>query len=99
MSRRKILEERDYDSRLRTPSVVTGFWYNFADRKDPVAIDVHLRDDFGPNAAGVQVADDLVLNDYHKPGRPHEHNHHKSYGYLRCPEVSGTYQILSRPVG
>ncbi len=38
--------------------------------------------------AGVGVKHDLVLNDYHKPDQPQERNHHKSYGYLRTPEMS-----------
>lgn len=86
----KIIEERDYDGdgrkRVRTPSVVTKKWVNYADRKDPVALDVHLGDDYGPNARGVRVEDDLVSNGYRGPsGDP---NHHKSYGYLRTPELS-----------
>jgi hypothetical protein len=68
---------------VRTPSVVDK-WTNFADRRDPVAIDVHLSGDFEANSNGVAVRDDLVINDY--PGSPPIH--HKSYGYLRAPEVS-----------
>ncbi len=67
-------------SRARTPSVVDR-WTNFADRRDPVAADVFLKGDFEANDRGVEVVDDLVINDY--PG-----NTHKSYGYLRAPEVS-----------
>lgn len=87
---RKIIEERDYDGkgreRLRAPSVVSGSWVNYADRKDPVALDTHLRDDYGPNAKKIQVKDDLVANGYLSPSD--EPNHHKSYGYLRTPELS-----------
>lgn len=86
--RAKIIEERDYDPKVRTPSVVRNSWVNFADRKDPVAADVHLADDYGENASGVQVKDDIVLNDYTVPGKEQKHNHHKSYGYLRTPELS-----------
>ena len=71
---------------VRTPTIVTGRWTNFADRRDPVAFDTHLRDDFKANKAGVRVTDDLVLNDY--LGAKGEHNYHKSYGYLRSPELS-----------
>jgi hypothetical protein len=65
---------------VRTPSIVKK-WSNFADKRDPVAIDTHLAGDYEPNDSGVQVRDDLVLNDWGKI-------HHKSYGYLRTPEVS-----------
>ena len=86
----KIIEERDYDGsdaeRVRTPSVVARKWVNYADKRDPVALDTHFADDYGPNRSGVQVEDDLVLNGYVSPsGEP---NYHKSYGYLRAPEVS-----------
>jgi hypothetical protein len=84
----KIIEERGYDSRVRTPSVVRNSWVNFADRKDPVAADVHLEDDYGENAVGVKVKDDIVINDYTAPGQEQKRNHHKSYGYLRTPELS-----------
>jgi len=77
------------DARVRTPSIVEEDWTNFADRKDPVAADIHLADDFAANAHGVQVRDDLIANDYFqmKDGE-RKQNHHKSYGYLRSPEVA-----------
>lgn len=100
----KIVDERTYDKksskRLRTPSIVSQNWVNFADRLDPVALDSHLSDDFSENAKGVKVKDDLVLNDFRKPKKGKsggtegdrdskgKNNHHKSYGYLRTPELS-----------
>lgn len=93
----KIIEEREYDgeadaARVRTPTIVTGSWLNYADPKDPVAADVHLRNDYQENRHGVRVIDDLVENDYlvplRKPGQERKRNHHKSYGYLRTPELS-----------
>lgn len=87
-----IFNETDYEEkkkRVRTPSIVQN-WANYADRKDPVAFDAHLEDDYAPNKNGVKVKDDRVLNDYQikKPGGRIEENHHKSYGYLRTPEIS-----------
>jgi hypothetical protein len=82
----KIIQERGYDAVVRTPSIVTKSWVNFADKKDKVAIDSHLRDDYDENRTGVRVIDDLVANDY--KGNLGDHNHHKSYGYLRTPELS-----------
>ncbi len=100
----KIIEERAYDKkasrRVRTPSIVTQSWTNFADRLDPVALDSHLSDDYSENSKGIRVQDDLVLNDYRKPKKGQsgttemerdpegKNNHHKSYGYLRTPELS-----------
>ncbi len=65
---------------IRTPSIVKK-WTNLADRRDPVALDIHLRDDYEENYAGVRVEDDLVMNDWGGIN-------HKSYGYLRTPEFS-----------
>ncbi|MCH8807820.1 MAG: alpha/beta hydrolase [Planctomycetes bacterium] len=84
-----IVEERGYDPTVRTPSVVTKSWMNFADRRDPVALDTHLRDDYQANMHGVRAQDDLVRNDYVEPqSEPAKSNPHKSYGYLRTPELS-----------
>jgi len=74
------------DDRLRTPEVVSQVWVNFADRRDAVAIDPHLADDYRANSAGLQVKDDLISNDY--VDLDGEHDYHKIYGYLRTPEMS-----------
>ncbi len=68
-----------------TPEAVKGRWMNFADNKDVVAADFRLADDYKPNLNNVKVVDDLVYNSYHIKDN---YNHHKSYGYLRTPEVS-----------
>ena len=84
----KVYDERQHyagDEAIRTPTIVGQTWVNFADRKDPVAFDTHLSDDYHANASGIEVRDDLVFNDYRMDG---EDNHHKSYGYLRTPELS-----------
>jgi hypothetical protein len=44
-------------------------------------MDAHLAGDFEANGRGILVEDDLVANDWGGI-------HHKSYGYLRTPEVS-----------
>ncbi len=86
----QIVRERGYDPRVRTPTCVKDQWVNYADKKDPVALDIRLRDDYTANASDVRVTDDLVSNTYWTPGKgnKHDENHHKSYGYLRTPEVS-----------
>jgi len=81
----RIQEEHDS---VRTPSVVRK-WTNFADRRDLVATDSHLADDYAPNFRDVKVKDDRVINSYTSEedgeGDP---NYHKSYGYLRTAELS-----------
>jgi hypothetical protein len=76
----------------RTPSIVEQ-WSNFADRRDPVAADTHLADDYDENARGVTVRDQLVLNTYHAPGTS-KPNPHKIWGYLRAPEVSAVLKTF-----
>jgi hypothetical protein len=70
---------------LRTPSIVKR-WVNMSDSRDPVAFDTHLKNDYEANDQGVRVEDDLILNNYVSPDS--KRNHHKIYGYLRCPEMS-----------
>jgi len=60
-------------------------WTNIADPGDKVALDCNLVDDYEPNN-GVQVVDVLVYNKY--VNDKGEANNHKSYGYLRAPELS-----------
>ncbi len=71
---------------VRTPTIVNERWVNYADPGDLVSLDAFLKDDFGPNDKGVRVSDVLVQNDYVSP--KDKSNPHKSYGYLRTPEVS-----------
>jgi hypothetical protein len=83
----EIYEENDL---VRTPSVV-GRWTNFADRRDVVAVEAKLGDDYEANDQGVKVADVLVINAYKSPPDrvpSNKPNFHKSYGYLRTPELS-----------
>jgi len=74
------------DALDRAKRTVVKRWTNFADRRDPVALDVHLADDYAPNDRGVQVKDDLVVNGY--SNRAGKANYHKMYGYPRAPELS-----------
>ena len=78
-----------------TPSVVTQSWANFADKRDIVASDEHLADDYGPNPGGIKVQDELISNDYRRPldGKP---DYHKIYGYLRAPEFSQYFEDFLR---
>lgn len=70
---------------LRVPRPVAA-WANLMDRNDIATVGEDLRKTFSPNGAGVRIRDVPVVNGYRAPdGRP---NTHKSYGYLRTPEVS-----------
>jgi len=79
------LKNRELHGTTRTPTLVKR-WTNFADRRDPVASDEHLNDDYKANVAGVRVQDNLVLNDWRVNSGVDIF--HKSYGYLRTPEFS-----------
>ena len=88
----EIIAHRQYDpeaDRLRTPSVVTKDWTNFSDPKDPISVDTHLGREYVANGSNVRVRDDLVTNAFlYGEGDDKKPNHHKSYGYLRTPEMS-----------
>lgn len=91
-----IHRERSYAKvPVRTPTVVREKWVNYADRRDMVAVDSHLRDDFAVNDAGVRVEDDLIVNDYVDLNG--NKSSHKSYGYLRAPELSEHVRDFLRP--
>jgi hypothetical protein len=71
-------------------------WKNFADWNDPIIMKslVSLREDYMTKDGKQIVEDALVQNTYAYKNDKGENiaNHHKSYGYLRCPEVSAAIQ-------
>lgn len=70
---------------MATPPGVVKNWFNLADIRDKVALNYRLNDDFSSNERGITPIDFLVVNDY-MLGK--ESNPHKSFGYLRSPEIS-----------
>lgn len=88
---KKIFKEQHEDFKntksLPTPENIVGAWLNYSDLKDTVALNYNLCDDFSPNAAGIAPVDTVVVNDYEYEG---QENRHKSYGYLRTPEIAAT---------
>lgn len=81
----KYRVDEEFD-KTTTPENVSK-WLNFADKRDRVALDTHLRDDYDANSKDVRVVDNLIFNDW-------EGNAHKSYGYLRTPEFSEAISII-----
>lgn len=80
-----------------TPESIKNHWFNFSDLEDKIAFNYKLDDDISESSNGVKVIDFLVNNTYASKGH---HNPHKSYGYLRTPEVAAKiYQFLTdKPV-
>lgn len=72
-------------SYMATPPGVIGNWFNLADIHDKVALNYKLNDDFVSNSHGVAPIDLMIVNDYEINNRK---NPHKSFGYLRTPEMS-----------
>ena len=66
------------------PEVLTEGWANYGDRKDLVCTDLTLENEYKASG-GFGVQDVFVSNGY----RHGEHNHHKSYGYLRTDSLAG----------
>ena len=91
-------KDRAKVDRVRTPTAVTKSWTNFSDWRDPVCLANHLQGGYGANNHPVEVRDGIVLNDYRgeRDGKGHpvdppgtgKANPHKSFGYLRTPELS-----------
>ena len=78
----------------QTPSSVQR-WTNLADPGDKVSLDCNLADEYDP-ANDIQVTDVLVHNQYvNHNGKA---NNHKSYGYLRAPEVSQLIRNFLQPL-
>jgi hypothetical protein len=73
------------------PNCITTHWYNLSDRRDTIALDHTLRDDYGSNQQGVKAIDLLLRNDYKING---ETNPHKSFGYLRARETAGMIDVF-----
>lgn len=70
---------------LHTPPGIYGQWINLADITDKVAFNYKLGDHYMQNNHQVSPQDILVENNYIIDGKP---NPHKSFGYLRVPELS-----------
>ncbi|MBN2092612.1 hypothetical protein JW964_23530 [candidate division KSB1 bacterium] len=82
----KILAERQITKNmLQIPDNISHDWYNFFDPDDNVSNEPILRDKFLENKKAVQIKDIKICNDYEFEG---ERNPHKSFGYLRAPEVA-----------
>ncbi len=81
-------EQKKRNSKLKKPVApdnISEAWYNLSDIEDKVALDHTLNDDFSENKYKVSAKDQIVINDYEING---EENHHKSFGYLRTPEMA-----------
>jgi hypothetical protein len=73
------------DMNLKTPENISKSWFNLADINDNVAMGYKLSNDYFANSNNVSVIDYQVHNDYIANG---ERNYHKSFGYLRTPELT-----------
>jgi hypothetical protein len=94
----KIAMEQNIDVKkqksLYTPENIRNGWYNFSDLHDKVAFNYNLGDDYRANSSKIVPVDSVVYNDYEIND---ERNPHKSYGYLRTPELSRVvFDFLTR---
>jgi hypothetical protein len=87
--RAKIAAERQIklpaSTQLKTPPNVQGNWFNFSDLEDKIALVYDLTDKFDINQNGIKVKNFVVDNNYEVNSHK---NPHKSFGYLRTPELS-----------
>lgn len=91
MIKREIFKELnlefDVNKKLPTPENIIGHWYNFSDSNDAISADKSLEDDYKVNGRGVGPKDVEIVNTYEINGVA---NAHKSFGYLRAPEMVAT---------
>ena len=73
------------ESKLRTPENILTEWKNLADLDDKIARSADMSKLFKRNSHNIAPVMDVVENDYESEGIE---NPHKSYGYLRTPEVA-----------
>ncbi|MFC1556593.1 hypothetical protein ACFL6I_12285 [candidate division KSB1 bacterium] len=96
---RAFAEQKKKDNRIKkpyTPESILKKWLNISDIEDKVALDHTLSDDYGENNKEVLAEDMLVYNDYEMEGKK---NPHKSFGYLRTPEMSAAIDgFLTRSI-
>ena len=80
-------QNKDYkkEKKVATPENIAKSWVNFSDLDDKIALNYDLADDYKKNSHQVGPVDTIVHNDYEYQGAK---NPHKSYGYLRAPEVA-----------
>ena len=86
----RILEERG-EKEPRVPASIVESWRNYADARDLVSFDLTVEREYD-NAKNIHFDDIRVKNGYRFKNDEGEleHNYHKSYGYLRTPELSET---------
>jgi len=88
-------EQKQKNKNLKKPTVpdtIVSKWVNMSDMEDKVALDHTLNDDFNSNKFGLRAEDLTVVNDYEINNEP---NPHKSFGYLRTPEMANViHQFL-----
>ncbi|MBT8387958.1 MAG: alpha/beta hydrolase, partial [Ignavibacteria bacterium] len=73
------------ESKLRTPENILTGWESFADLDDKIARSADMTKLFKMNSHNVAPVMEVVENDYESEGIE---NPHKSYGYLRTPQVA-----------
>lgn len=73
------------EKKVATPENILKHWYNFSDLNDKITMNYNLADDYKENSHHVAPVDVIVHNDYEYHGSRYPH---KSYGYLRAPEVA-----------
>ncbi|HKJ82173.1 MAG TPA: hypothetical protein VJ954_09125 [Ignavibacteriaceae bacterium] len=72
-------------NKLRVPDNIINHWYNLADFEDQVAINHALSKYYEKSSKNLAIDDKMVRNNFVYQGIS---NPHKSFGYLRTPEVA-----------
>ena len=90
----EMIALRKKEATPKTPDSVTRNWYNFLDIRDEVPLDRKLHKIYKENSHKVKPKDVYVFNNYEYND---QENPHKSYGYLRTPEMAQVvHEFLNR---
>jgi len=87
-------EEKKLGTKFIVPKSIRKAWYNFSDINDHVAINHYLGEIYKENDNKIKITDEVVQNNYSSSGIL---NPHKSYGYLRTPEVAAVINSFLIP--
>lgn len=94
----KLESEQNLKNKLVVPEQIINKWHNLSDVEDQVALNHEQTHLYQINSRKVKIEDQVVKNLFSSGGIK---NPHKSYGYLRTPELSKIINsfLIQKPTG
>lgn len=94
----KLESEQNLKNKFVVPEQILNKWLNLSDQEDQVALNHEQTTLYKINSSKVKIEDQIVRNLFSNEGVK---NPHKSYGYLRTPELSIIVNdfLIQKPTG